>query len=175
MCVSSCRKIHPDKFMGVKIFPEGELSTLIESSLDINIEKEYDALTKQLNAINRKMFDVYRLSTFHVQANNSHKHPARKLITATSVERAETPPSVRILMGELEKQETRKAARLSTRRSKDDQPEDLTQATSEIPSKIETIPQKSTRSAHGLWKQLQSGNTRTRKTKRKTTAINPLS
>jgi hypothetical protein len=52
----------------------------LNSSLDTDIETEYDAFTKRLNAINRKMFDVYRLSTFLVHANNSHKHPASTLI-----------------------------------------------------------------------------------------------
>ncbi len=45
-----------------RIFTEVELSTLLESSLDIDIEPQYDALTQRLNAINRKMFDVYRVS-----------------------------------------------------------------------------------------------------------------
>jgi hypothetical protein len=97
-----------------KVFTEEELSTLLDSSLDKDIEEEYETLTKQLNAINQKMFDVYRLSTFLVHANNSHKHPARTLITEASVARDELPPSVRTLMGKLEKQEARKAARLST-------------------------------------------------------------
>jgi hypothetical protein len=74
------------------------------------------------------MFDVYRLSTFLIHANNSQKHPARTLITKESVARDETPPSVRTLMGELERQEARKTARLSTRKSKGAQPEDRTQA-----------------------------------------------
>jgi hypothetical protein len=60
-----------------RIFTEKELSTLLESSLDIDIEPQYDAYTQQLNAINRKMWDVYRVSTFLVHANNSHKHAAR--------------------------------------------------------------------------------------------------
>jgi hypothetical protein len=66
-----------------RIFTEEELSTLLESesSLDIDIEPQYDALTQRLSAINREMFDVYRVSTFLVHANNSHKHPARTLIT----------------------------------------------------------------------------------------------
>jgi hypothetical protein len=45
-----------------RIFTEEELSTLLESSLDIDIEPQYDALTQQLNAINRKLWDVYRVS-----------------------------------------------------------------------------------------------------------------
>jgi hypothetical protein len=53
-----------------RIFTEEELITLLESSLDIDIEPQYDALTQRLNAINRKMWDVYRLSTFLVHANN---------------------------------------------------------------------------------------------------------
>ncbi len=101
-----------------KIFTEKELSTLLDSSLDIDIEKQYDALTQRLNAINRKIFDVYRLSTFLVHANKSRKHPARTLITEASVVRNEMSPLVRNLMDELEKQEARKAARLSTRKSK---------------------------------------------------------
>ncbi len=67
-----------------RIFTEEELSTLLESSLDTDIEPQYDALTQRLNAINRKMWDVHRLSTFLVHANNSHKHPARTLITDAS-------------------------------------------------------------------------------------------
>jgi hypothetical protein len=85
------------------------------------------------------------------------------------------PPSVRTLMGELEKQEARKAARLSTRKSKGAQPEDRAQATSESPPKIEAIPHKY---SVGAWLMEATagtaGNTRTRKTARKTTVINPL-
>jgi hypothetical protein len=140
--------------MGAKIFTEEDLITLLDSSLDIDIEKEYQALTKQLNAINRKMFDAYRLSTFLVHANKSHKHPARTLITEASAARNEIPPSVRTLMGELEKQEARKAARLSTRKSKGAQPEDRHKQHPRArprsrPSRINTP------SAHGLLKQLQ--------------------
>ncbi len=64
-----------------RIFTEEELSTLLESSLDIDIEPQYYALTHRLNAINRKLWDAYRVSTFLVHSNNSHKHPARTLIT----------------------------------------------------------------------------------------------
>jgi hypothetical protein len=107
-----------------KVFTLEELYILLDSSLDIDIEEKYDALMKQLNAINRQMFNVYRLSTFFVHANNSHKRLARTLITEASMARDELPPSARTLMGELEKQEARKAERLSTRKSKGAQPED---------------------------------------------------
>ncbi len=114
-----------------RIFTEEELRTLPESSLDIDIEPLYDALTQRLNAINRKLWDVYRVSTFLAHANNSHKHPARALIT-DAVEATNTSSSTfRTLIGELEKQAVRRAA-LATRNSKD--------AKSESPPKIETIP-----------------------------------
>ncbi len=100
-----------------KVFTKEELCILPDSSLDIDTEEKYDALMKRLNAINRQMFNVYRLLTFLVHANNSHKHPARTLITEASVARDELPPSARIFMGELEKQEARKAERLSARKS----------------------------------------------------------
>jgi hypothetical protein len=119
------------------------------------------------------MFDVYRLSNFLVHANNRHKHPARTLITEASVARDEIPPSARTLMGELEKQEARKAARLSTRKSKGAQSEDQIPATSESPLNIEAIPHKYSVDAWLI--EATAGNTRTRKTARKTTSINPLS
>jgi hypothetical protein len=104
------------------IFTEDELSTPLDSSLDIDIEPQYDALTHRLNVINRKMFDVYRLTTFLVLDNNSHKHPARTLITDASVARDTGSITIRTLIGELEKQEARKAAR-ATRESKGAQPD----------------------------------------------------
>jgi hypothetical protein len=118
--------------MGAKNIHRGrELSTLLESSLDIDIEPQYDALTQQLNAINRKMWDVYQVSTFFVHANNSHKHPARILIT-DAVEATNTGSTIiRTLIGELEKQAARRTAR-ATRNSKGSQ--------SENPPKIESIP-----------------------------------
>ncbi len=80
---------------------------------------------------------------------------------------------MRTLVGELEKQEARTAARLSTLKSKGAQPEDRTQATSESPPKIEVIPQKN---SVGAWlMEATAGNTMKRKTARKTTSINPLS
>ncbi len=83
-------------------------------------------------------------------------------ITEASVARNETPPSVRTLMGELEKQEARKTARLSTHKSKGAQPEDRTQATSDSPSKIETIPHKY---SVGAWlMETTAGNAKKRKT-----------
>jgi hypothetical protein len=87
-----------------RIFTEEELSTLLESSLDIDIEPQYYALTQQLNAINRKMWDVYRVSTFLVHANNSHKHPARALITDAVEANYRGSTTIRTLTGELEKQ-----------------------------------------------------------------------
>ncbi len=93
-----------------RIFTEEELSTLLESSLYIDIEPQYDALTQRLNAINRKMWDVYRVSTFLVHANNSHKHPARTLITDAFEAVNTGSNTIRTLIGELEKQAARKAA-----------------------------------------------------------------
>jgi hypothetical protein len=93
-----------------RIFTEEELTTLLQSSLDIDIEPRYFVLTQQLNAINRKMWDVYRISTFLVHANNSHKHPARALIT-DAVEATNTgSTTIRTLIGELEKQAVRSIA-----------------------------------------------------------------
>ncbi len=60
-----------------RIFTEEELSTLLENNLDIDIEPQYDALSM----LSIGKWDVYRVSTFLVHANNSHKHPARALIT----------------------------------------------------------------------------------------------
>jgi hypothetical protein len=114
-----------------RIFTEEELSTLIESSLDIDIEPQYDALTRQLNAINRKMWNVYRVSTFLVHANNSHKHPARTLITDAVEATNRGSTTIRTFIGELEKQAARRTAR-ATRNSKG--------AQSENPPKIESIP-----------------------------------
>ncbi len=153
-----------------KIFTEEELSTLLDSSLDIDIGMQYDALTQRLNAINRKMFDVYRVSTFLAHANNSHKHPARTLIAEASVARDGLLPSVRTLMGELEKRDARKAGRV-TRKSKGAQLK--TQATSESPPKIETIQHTFSVGAWLLGATI--GNTRAMKTARKTTSSNPLS
>jgi hypothetical protein len=86
-----------------RIFTEEELSTLLESSLDIDIEPQHDALMQRLNLINRKMFDVYRLSTFLIHANNSHKHPARTLITDAFEATNTGSTTIRTLIGELEK------------------------------------------------------------------------
>ncbi len=61
-----------------RVFTEEELSTLLDA---INRKPQYDALTHRLNAINKKLWGMYRVSTFLVRANNSHKHPARTLIT----------------------------------------------------------------------------------------------
>jgi hypothetical protein len=85
--------------------------------------------------------------------------------------RDETLPSVRTLIGELEKQEARKATRLSTLRSMGDQPENQIQSTSDSPPKIEAQPHKN---SVGAWLlEATAGNKR--KTARKTTAISPLS
>ncbi len=122
-----------------KIFTEEELSTLLDSSLDIDIEPQYDALTQRLNAINREMWDVYQLSTFLFHANNSHKHPARTLITDAFEATRTGSTTIRTLIGELEEQAERKAAR-ATRNSKGAQSENQTQTSSASPPKIETIP-----------------------------------
>jgi hypothetical protein len=155
-----------------KMFTEEELSTLFDSSLDIDIEPQYDALTQRLNAINRKSFDVYRLLTLLVHANNSHKHPARTLITDTSEARDTGSTTIRTLMGELEKQAARKAAR-ATRESKGAQPKNRTQTTSESPPKIETIPH--TFSVGAWLLDATKDNTRARKTACKTTSSSLLS
>jgi hypothetical protein len=155
-----------------KIFTDEELSTLLHSSLDIDIEPQYDALTQRLSAINRKMWDAYRLSTFLVHANNSHKHPARALITDTFEATRTGSTTIRTLIGELEKQAEWKAAR-ATRNSKGAQSENRTQTSSASPPKIETIPHTF---SIGTWLLDATKNiTRARKTARKTTSINPLS
>ncbi len=151
---------------------EEELSTLLESSLDIDIEPQYDALTQRLHAINRKMWDVYRLSTFLVHANNSHKHPARTLITDAFEATNTGSTTIRTLIGELEKQAARKAAR-ATRNSKGAQSEDRTQTSSTSPPKIETIPH--TFSVGAWLLDATKNNARMRKTASKTTSSNPLS
>jgi hypothetical protein len=118
------------------------------------------------------MFDVYRLSTFLVHANNSHKHPARTLITDALGATNTGSTTIRTLIGELEKQEARKAAR-ATRNLKGAQSENRTQTSSESPPKIETI---SHTFSVGAWLlDATKNNTRARKTARKTTSSNPLS
>jgi hypothetical protein len=155
-----------------RIFTEEELITLLESSLDIDIETQYDALTQRLDAINRKMFDVYRVSTFLVHANNSHKHPSRTLITDAFEATNTGSTTIRTLIGELEKQEARRAAR-ATPNSKGAQSEDRTQTSSKNPPKIVTIPH--TLSVGAWLLDATKNNTRMRKTARKTTSSNPLS
>jgi hypothetical protein len=155
-----------------RILTEKELSILLESSLDIDIEPQYDALTQRLNAINGKMFDLYRVSTFLVYADNSHKHPARTLITDAFEATNTGATTIRTLIGELEKQAARKAAR-ATRNSKGAQSEDRTQTSSTSPPKIETIPH--TFSVGAWLLDATKNNTRMRKTARKTTSSNPLS
>ncbi len=117
------------------------------------------------------MWDVYRVSTFLVHANNSHKHPARTLIT-DAVETTNTgSTSIRTLIGQLEKQSARRAAR-ATRNSKGAQSEDWTQTSSKSPPKIETIPRTF---SIGAWLlDATKNNTGMRKTARKTTSSNPL-
>jgi hypothetical protein len=148
------------------------LSTLLESSLDIDIEPQYDALTQRLNAINRKLWDVYRVSTFIVHANNSHKHPARTLITDAFETTNTGSTTIRTLICELEKQAARRAAR-ATRNSKVAQSEGQTQTSFKRPPKIETIPH--TFSVGAWLLDATKNNTRMRKTARKTTSSNPLS
>ncbi len=125
-----------------------------------------------MQCINRKMFDVYRLSTFLVHANNSHKHPARTLITDAFEATTTGSTTIRTLIRELEKQAARKAAR-ATRNSKSAQSENRTQTPSESPPKIETIPH--TFSVGAWLLDATKNNTRARKTARKTTSNNPLS
>ena len=80
---------------------EETLENLLNNSLDIDIDDEFERLDNIHNTINRRMFDVYRLSTFLVHENNHHKHPPQMFITdATLIERynEEIPPSVRTLI-----------------------------------------------------------------------------
>ena len=84
-----------------RIHIEETLENLLNNSLDIDIDDEFERLDNIHNTINRRMFDVYRLSTFLVHENNHHKHPPQMMITdATSIERynEEIPPSVRTLI-----------------------------------------------------------------------------
>jgi hypothetical protein len=118
------------------------------------------------------MFDVHRVSTFLVHANNSHKHPARTLITDESEATNTGSTTIRTLIGELEKPAARKAAR-ATWNSKGAQSENRTQTSSESPPKIETIPH--TFSAGAWLLDATKNNTRARKTARKTTSTNLLS
>jgi hypothetical protein len=148
------------------------LSTILESSLDIDIEPPYDALTQRLNAINRKLWGVYRVSTFLVHANNSHKHPARTLITDAVEATNMGSTTIRTLIGELEKQAARRAAR-ATRNSKGAQLQSRTQTSFKRPPKIETIPH--TFSVGAWLLDATKNNTRMRKTARKTTSSNLLS
>jgi hypothetical protein len=99
------------------------------------------------------------LSTLLVHANNSHKHPARTLIT-DAVEATNTGSTImRTLIGELERQAARRTAR-ATRNSKGSQ--------SENPPKIESIPH--TFSVGAWLLDATKNNTRMRKTARKTTS-----
>jgi hypothetical protein len=118
------------------------------------------------------VFDVYRLSTFLVHANNSHKHPVRTLITDALEATNTGSTTIRTLIGELEKQAARKAAS-DTRNSIGAQSANLTQTSSESPPKIETIPH--TFSVGAWFLDVTKDNTRARKTARKTTSNNPLS
>jgi hypothetical protein len=52
------------------MFTEDLLHKLLDNGLEVDIEQEHDILDKQHNAINRKMFDVYRLSTFLVHGKS---------------------------------------------------------------------------------------------------------
>ena len=144
-----------------------QATRLLDSGLDVDIEDEYFTLARQHNVINRKMFDVYRLSTFLVHTNNSHKHPPRTLITNASVAQDETPPSVRTSMGELDKQEAQKAMHLSTLKSKGAQPETRIKVPSDTPPKIEAQPREY---SVGTW---LSETISKRKTTHKTTAKRP--
>ena len=84
-----------------RIHIEETLENLLNNSLDIDIDDEFERLDDIHNTINRRMFDTYRLSTFLVHENNLHKHPPQMLITdPTLIERYndETPPSVRTLI-----------------------------------------------------------------------------
>ena len=84
-----------------RIHIEETLENLLNNSLDIDIDDEFERLDNIHNTINRRMFDVYRLSTFLVHENNHHRHPPQMFITdATLIERynEEIPPSVRTLI-----------------------------------------------------------------------------
>ncbi len=105
------------------------------------------------------MWDVYRVSTFLVHANNSHKHPARALITDAVEATNRGSTTIHTLMGELEKQAEPNIAR-ATRKSKG--------AQSENPPKIESIPH--TFSVGAWLLDATKNNTRTRKTARKSTS-----
>lgn len=82
---------------------EETLENLLNNSLDIDIDDEFERLDDIHNTINRQMFDTYRLSTFLVHENNLHKHPPQMLITdPTLIERYndEIPPSARTLISD---------------------------------------------------------------------------
>ncbi len=64
---------------------EETFENLLNNSLDIDIDDEFQRLDDIHNTINRQMFDIYRLSTFLVRENNLHKHPPQMLITDAEV------------------------------------------------------------------------------------------
>ncbi len=64
-----------------RIHIEETLENLLNNSLDIDIDDEFERLDDIHNTINRRMFDIYRLSTFLIHENNLHKHPPQMLIT----------------------------------------------------------------------------------------------
>ena len=82
---------------------EETLDNLLSNSLDIDIDDEFTRLDDEHNTINRRMFGIYRLSTFLVHENNIHKHPPQMLVTdAALIEQhnEETPPSVHTLIAD---------------------------------------------------------------------------
>ena len=82
---------------------EETLNNLLSNSLDIDIDDEFKRLDDEHNTINRRMFGIYRLSTFLVHENNIHKHPPQMLVTdAALIEQhnEETPPSVHTLIAD---------------------------------------------------------------------------
>ena len=100
---------------------EETLENLLNNSLDIDIDDEFERLDDIHNTINRRMFDTYRLSTFLVHENNLHKHPPQMLITdATLIERynKETPPSVRTLITDWNRNAPQDTSSEATQKSK---------------------------------------------------------
>ena len=104
-----------------RIHIEETLENLLNNSLDIDIDDEFERLDDIHNTINRRMFDTYRLSTFLVHENNLHKHPPQMLITdATLIERynEETPPSVRTLITDWNRNAPQDTSSEATQKSK---------------------------------------------------------
>ena len=100
---------------------EETLDNLLSNSLDIDIDDEFTRLDDEHNTINRRMFGIYRLSTFLVHENNIHKHPPQMLVTdAALIERynEETPPSVRTLITDWDMKAPQDTSSEATQKSK---------------------------------------------------------